>query len=468
MDFNSTRQLHSAIIARGMYYQNLDSAPAWQREIALRNWNAEPMVEPQIFERLVAMTYRLAGGEYVWIARVYSILFWLAGAIGLFLLARRLVGVDGALVGLAYFLVLPFAAIASRSFQPDPLMTALIVFALWAIVRWERQPAWKWVIAAGLLGGLAILIKAVAVFFIAGAFAGILLSGQRFKQLLRNRQVWVIGFLSVLPYAIYHVYGVYITGLLQSQFSLRFFPKLWIDPVFYLRWKSMISSTVRFEWLIVAFLATFLIKRPSHRGMLVGLWVGYLLFGLTLPYHISTHDYYQLPLVAVVALGLASAAGQLAERAQGPRLLLVPAVLGLLLFTLAVEAWDVRVTLKRLDYRQEHVFWEQLGKKLGENVAVVGLTQDYGFRLAYYGWVASENWPSSNDFNLQELAGNDADAVRLFKERTAGKDYFVITMLPELERQPMLGSLLYQHYAVVEETSDYVIFDLHHPLPAAP
>ena len=30
LDFHSTRQMHSALIARGMYYQNLASAPQWQ------------------------------------------------------------------------------------------------------------------------------------------------------------------------------------------------------------------------------------------------------------------------------------------------------------------------------------------------------------------------------------------------------------------------------------------------------
>ena len=32
LDFHPTRQLHSALIARGMYYQNLDDIPDWQRE----------------------------------------------------------------------------------------------------------------------------------------------------------------------------------------------------------------------------------------------------------------------------------------------------------------------------------------------------------------------------------------------------------------------------------------------------
>ena len=36
LDFHATRQLHSALIARGMYYQGLDSAPEWKTARALQ------------------------------------------------------------------------------------------------------------------------------------------------------------------------------------------------------------------------------------------------------------------------------------------------------------------------------------------------------------------------------------------------------------------------------------------------
>jgi hypothetical protein len=468
LDFQSTRQMHSVIIARGMYYQDLSSAPEWQREVAVRNWKAEGLIEPQFMEWLTATTYRLTGSEQLWYARVYSILFWTAGAAALFMLAQTLTGTAGALIAVIYFLILPYGAIASRSFQPDPLMTALIVFALWAAVRWERNPSWKWAAVAGLLGAAAILSKAVALFFVGGAWVGLVLGGMGLRRALRNRQVWAIAAITIVPYAIYHIYGVYISGLLESQLSLRFFPQLWSDPVFYLRWKSMISSTAGFEWFVAAFIASFVLVKPQHRGLLAGLWVGYFAYGMIFAYHISTHDYYNLPLIPIVALGLASGADLLFRNLRGRRAVLYPVIVALLVFVVAVQAWDVRVTLKRDDFRNEPIFWQKLGQKLGQNKSVVGLTQDYGFRLEYWGWVSSEFWYSSGDFNLQNIVGGETDPVKLFKERTDGKDYFVVTLLPELDRQPKLKSLLYNNYSIVDENSDYVIFDLRHPLQQTP
>ncbi|NIW43219.1 MAG: hypothetical protein GWN30_00130, partial [Gammaproteobacteria bacterium] len=90
LDFHSTRQLRSLIIARGMFYQGLEDSPRLEREIAVNQWKDLAIIEPPLFERLVALTYRIVGAEIPWIARIYSIIFWLAGGIPLFLLARRM------------------------------------------------------------------------------------------------------------------------------------------------------------------------------------------------------------------------------------------------------------------------------------------------------------------------------------------------------------------------------------------
>src|SRR3990172_1565348 len=72
-DFAGTRQLFSALKARGMYYQYVTDAPAWQREAAIRLGNTGT-VEPPVLETIVSQTYRLTG-EHLWIARIYSSIF---------------------------------------------------------------------------------------------------------------------------------------------------------------------------------------------------------------------------------------------------------------------------------------------------------------------------------------------------------------------------------------------------------
>jgi len=170
LDFHPTRQLFSAFKARGMYYASLPESadvPAWKRELAMRQWQTSPIIEPPVMEYIVSLTYRLTG-EQLWVARIYSSLFWLIGGWFLFLLAKKISSIDGAMVALLFYLFLPYGIIASRSFQPDPLMVALVIAGAWATYTWRMEGTWKWAITAGLLNGAAIFIKNVAVFPLLG------------------------------------------------------------------------------------------------------------------------------------------------------------------------------------------------------------------------------------------------------------------------------------------------------------
>ena len=280
LDFHPTRQLHSALIARGMYYENLKDAPAWQKEMAVSQWKSEGLIEPQIMERLTALTYQLIGSEQLWAARIWSILFWTLGGVFLFLLAREIAGLEGAAIAIVYFFLWPYAVIASRAFQPEPLMVAAIIIGLWAAVRWTKNPNIVNAIATGVICGLAIYIKSVSVFFIAPALAGLVLSNYSFREAIKNRQIWLIGILSVLPYAIYHLYGVYILKLLGEQFSLRFFPNLWTDPAFYLRWIGEMNRVIGLEIFLLALAGSLIFPKKNVTGLFIGLtsWLPALWF----------------------------------------------------------------------------------------------------------------------------------------------------------------------------------------------
>ena len=459
LDFHGTRQLHSAMIARGMYYQNLESAPEWQRDMAVQQWKAEGLIEPPIMERLTAFTYSIVGHDYLWIPRIYSIFFWMIGGIALFLLIRDIIGIYGAFIGLIYYIFLPYGAIASRAFQPDPLLTCMLILSYLAIARWLKNQNWKWTMVAGLLGGLAIFVKSTAVFFIAPVWIGLVFFRIGLVKAIKSPKVWVIGVLSIIPYLLFHIYGVYITGLLSSQFALRFFPNMWPDPVFYLRWNGELSSVVGFEWFLIALLGMFAIKEKEHRIMLVSVWIGYFIYGMTFPHHISTHDYYQLPIIPIVAIGLGASAEVLFRNLKGKRWFINAAIIGVVLFGVTIKAWDVRVTLKRMDYRQEQQFWEELREVLGPATPVVGLTHDYGYRMAYWSWITPENWMTSGDIEYRKLAGHEIDINTIFQEQSSGKDFFVITLKGEFENQPELQSIL-SNYPIYAEEDEYIIFDL--------
>jgi len=174
LDFHADRQLQSMVKARGMYVNSggLPNLSAWQRSFAVQQWKAMPIEEPEVMEHLAVWSYQLAGGEYLWIPRLYSILFWLIGGLALLSLANDITGRSGGLIALLFYLFLPYGIIASRTFMPDPLMVMFIILGIWAAWHWVSHPTWGWTLAAGLLCGAAIYVKLTAIFFIAEPLPG--------------------------------------------------------------------------------------------------------------------------------------------------------------------------------------------------------------------------------------------------------------------------------------------------------
>ena len=462
LDFNPTRQLFSAVKARGMYYQYASDVPAWQQEMAVEQWQAKADVEPPVIETIVAGMY-LAFGEHLWFGRIVASLTWTLGGLALFRLAQRIASIDGAIFALVYYLFIEFAVIASRSFQPDPLMVGLILYSLWAFYRWQEEKTWKWAFTVGLLSGLAIFVKNVALFPLLSAFALVILSTRGLKQAFKDPQVWAVAVIAALPTAIYMLDGLYISKDLDTAMGLRFFPELWIDPAFYVRWKNIIGNTLGFGPFIMALLGIFMTKPGIDRPLLLGTLLGYLVYGFVLPYHISTHNYYQLPLIVFIALSLSVIGKSVFQKIveiNGRSLWLDAAVVCIILFVITSKMWNIHVDLARDDFREEPQFWAELGDKLGHTTPVLGLTQDYGNRLAYWGWQRLDEWPTTGDQDLRELAGRARSFDDMFNERILGKQYFVVTNFKQFEGQPELKDKLFETYPIIEENRDYIIFDL--------
>jgi len=463
LDFHPTRQLLSELKARGMYYQIEGGVPEWQRKMAIQQWKSKAEVEPEVFEQLVALTYRWTGVQ-IWVARAYASLFWLVGGLFLFMLVRDLISPDGAIVAAAYFVFLPYAVFASRSFQPDVLMIMLVICFWWLVMRWAKTEGWAWAILAGLVGGLAIYVKFVAAFFVIGAALGAALGSADWK-LFRKPQTWAMVALGILPAAIYIYYGVVERSFLGRQFSGRFLPALLLSPLNYLQWSSLADMAA--GGLAIAFgLVGLLLARDRRvRAFLGALWISYVVFGLVFDYHVATHDYYHLPLIAIVAVSLAPLAGLVLSSMGSaiPRAGARLAVAVVLLYAVLAAAWSVREQLKAIDYRPQVQMWAQIGDQLRHGPNVVALTQDYGSRLAYWGWQNAIIWPNSGDTDYHEARGGSIDFEELFSKLTVGNAYFLVTDFDELQRQPQLKTRL-ADFAVYAQGGGYVIYDLQRPL----
>ena len=463
LDYAATRQLRAALIARGMYYKNNQTAPDWQREMAIAQ-GQRPIIEPPIVEFITARTYQLVGGEYVWIARIYTSLFWVLGGAALFLLVQEMLSTDGAIIALTYYLFNPFGIVVSRSFQPESLMVALIVLSWWVFYRWHRARTWKWAIIAGFVVGVTIFVKFTSVFFLFGGMAIVVLLSKKIKEIIRDAQMWVLVLLSALPTLLYTVYGILITGALTEQFQGRFFPQLWSDLNFYAQWKNGLAMVSGRDFVLLAgLIGLFFIRDRVKLSFLLAIWVGYIIYGFGFSYHFMTHRYYHLPVIPLLAISIGALAEYIFQWVRKFKLQSLARV-GLLAVVL-LGLGGGYYKLHEKDYRNEPAWYKEVASYVGRDVKVVVLSQDYGFRIQYYGWIKPRVWLGTKDMEHSALQGAEIDPfTERFAKYTTGYDYFLVTRLNELARQKDLHDELYNNYTIYKEGSGYVIFDLKNPL----
>lgn len=463
-DFHPTRQFRCAIIARGIYYQWLPTADEETRQTAVAFKNSMGIYEPPLLESLVALTYLFTGGERLWIARLYSSLFWVLGGWVLYSLARRMSSIEGGLTALAFYLFLPFAVFASRSFQPDPWMVLWVILAAYGLARWSEDRRWGWAIFSGAAAGMAILVKAVAGYLVLGMAVAVVLSVLGFRSAFKNKQVWVMAALSSLPSILYYGIGLHSRAVSYlSNWSIALSGML-LSPSFYMRWMLQLQNLVGVAPLLLG-IAGMLLSRPVHRALLLGLWLGYLVYGLSLPHQITTHNYYSLQLVPVVALSIAPAATLVSTRLKEEtfpwRALFVFACLIVLIYFLRTA----QATLSNQDFRKEPTFWQDVAAALPNDGRVVALTQDYGYPLMYYGWRKVTLWSTLAEMRLAELRGKAAREFHdEFETRTAGHRYFLITAMGQWSAQQPLRDWLLMNYRLIAQDDRYLIFDLAKPL----
>lgn len=459
LDFSPVRQLRSALIARSVYYSLDPAADPALRQVAMDTSSLE-IYEPPILEQIVGLTYRLIGSEQVWISRIYTSICWLIGGLALLGLARRYFSFDTILVGLGFYFFLPFSVIASRSFQPDPWMVMWVLLFAYALNRWQEAPSWKWAVISGVLGGMAVLVKVFAGFYVAGILAAVVLATLGWRRFWRSRQAWLMGGLVVVPAAIYYLF------ILQDR-SAGFFSfwtlrlgKIIFTSSFYADWLAMVGGLMGLTIFMAALVGVSM--APSRlKLLLIGFWMGYGAFGLFSPYQYTTHEYYHLGLVPLVALSimplLEAIFRQMAQQARLWRWLAV----AVLLFYASYSLYVARSEMYVRNYNNEATAWRRMGEAIPLNRSIIALTGDYGMRLRYFGWrTPSAYWPAAADLNLSTLSGNSPmNYPEYFKQATTGKEFFLVTAFTELDAQPELKKIL-SGYPIYEQGDGFVMYDL--------
>lgn len=462
--FQDTRQYRSAIIARGYFFEVSQSIPDWERQVAIINKDKEGILEPPIMELLASFAYRIAGAEHLWIPKMFSVIFWLGGGVFLYALTRELLSSEAAIFSTAFYLFHPLGLSASRSFQPDPMMVFALLSSIYAISRYHIQPSRTKLAIAAVLSAFAIFVKPVCLFVIFAAFVLASIYRQGIRKTLTNPNLVLFGFVSLLPTVLFYLYGIFVTGFLKDQVEMSFIPDLYFSSAFWLGWLKQINNVVGYIDLIAALLGVLLFREGLPKTLLIGLWIGYILFGLTFNYHIYTHDYYQLQFIPIVALSIAPISilifkGLVHTCTQWHWRL---ALLGILLFAALLYIREVHWIFASQDPHRVRVA-QEIGVVTQHSTKTVFLSFAYGKQLVYDGKISGERWPNLADFRLEKLEGKQ---VLTAKERLDSliirflPEYFIVTDFQQFESQQDLKQYLTGAFPIVKQTRDYLIFDL--------
>lgn len=477
------RQYFSAWGARCMYERSLDSTDDWKQEIveAYPEPNSRLMVPLPTIEGIAFLLYRLAGGEALWLPRLFSALSYLAGGALLYLLARKiLASIQAALLATGFYLFLPVAVLASRSLQSDPLMVAAMIGSIYAIVLHHEKATWRRAAAAGGFAALAITIRPVCAFMIFGAFTALALKRQGLRSNIKNSQSWFFAITAVLPMVLLMAYDhFFISQQGQTLLEATFQPQLLLHGSFYGGW-AFYALGVLGSWfvplfvfsgilvLVAAIIGSFMF-RGYGRALASGLWFGYVVCCLVYTYHISNHHYFHLQLVPLVALCLGPVTlwaliqfHDLIESMFSQRWLARVAIsAALLLFVLVVLAQGANmIESGHKDDQQLVTRSEAIGELVNHspNVVLLSAGSDVAWAESYYGWFLAYQWPRSSF--LGEDIATRGEALFHTLSQSRPLDYFVVTDLTELERQEDLNDFLTATFPIIQRTDEFVVFRL--------
>jgi len=377
-------------------------------------------------------------------------------------MARRTVSRGAALVAITIYLFAPYGVVASRAFQPDPLMTSCSLLAIWLLVRNHERSTRGALAAAATAVAVALVVKPMSLFLVVPAAVGLAIARSGIVGAARDRRLVGQLVLGLLPATILYGYSTIFGTLARDQWQMRFVPALLPTRFFWNGWLTQIGRVFGLPLLAAGVAGAFCAREVWMRRLLAWLWLGYVAFAVGFTYHVPTHDYYHLPFLPVAALGaavvvdrllsvMASSTGRARLEGAAAALACAVAVAG------SVTVWPNLTTDNSARLRD----YEQIGELCAHDARVLFLDHEYGYPLMYHSGVSGDSWPSSDDLAAEALGGASPIAAdERFMRDFAGyaPHYFVATDLLSLDAQPDLQELLRARTALVAATPTYRVY----------
>jgi 4-amino-4-deoxy-L-arabinose transferase-like glycosyltransferase len=460
-----SRELHNALVARQLYHGDGDGLPEWKRTVLQELRDVAQPIEPPILDALAAAGFKLVGGEELWIPRLLSSVLWVVGGLFLFQIASRLTSRSGAFIALVAYLFWPYAVWLSRLYMPDGAMVACLLLAALTVIRyWERPTRRRLLVAGGVASVAAVLKPGVALVFLVALFVALARSQRALRASIADGRLPLFAALvAALPLG-YYLYGTHIRNFLADETGGRVEPSLLSTEAFWQGWWDMISTVLVFPqpqtWLAVpilalAFCGLLVVPRGLPRAVLAGLAAGYVVFGLAVPGFTSTHAYYSLPLIPLLALALGALGGWVIRRARSAGRWAHAAAIAAVGLALGGAVYKGHAVLDVEPPNRAIADYRAIGEITGHTANAIVVDLRLRSPISYWGWMVARYWYPPTPAEDLPTEGDPfpswIDARKV--------DYLVVLDLRELDTEPRLRSLA-QSVPVVARTARYAVFDL--------
>lgn len=415
--------------------------------------------EFQLVSLLAAVLYLLFG-VHEWVGRMVSVAFFTASLPFFFLLVRKVYTERAALLALSCYVAAPLSIFSSRSFMPDVASLSLGLIALYLFTRWLEQERDSLLFAGtSVTLALALLVKPfIATVGLAFLYLAIGKYGPGGVRVTRLRALAILAVLPSLAWYT-HAYDLSITNPPYHFFgaggmglgSLADYRKILGEAAV-----ASLTPTVTVLALVGLF-----VRPRSPRGYVLHAWlIGVLIFLVTVAR--QPHPWYALALVPIGAALAGAALDRLANllvRAwgRGPA-----AGAGLVLYaSLACFAY--------MQVAPMYQPWAMPAFKAGVALqrmsppdALVAVVDGGDPTAIYYSGRKGWHFPR----NFGGLVGQDAEAIwELETLRQEGAKYLVVLPYTTwwLDHYTDFGRHVNALYRRLQETEDYVVFDLSSP-----
>src|SRR3989344_9587910 len=157
LEFYPTRQVQTAEITQNLLKDNFNFL--YPRVDYFGPQNIYYLYEFPGYNLVVASVHKLLGNVNDINGRIVSIFSYLIATIFLYKITSGLFNKQIGLIAILFFSLSPLNILTSRSFQPEEMMLASSLGALYYLIKWERSGSRKFLLFSCLFLAWVILIK---------------------------------------------------------------------------------------------------------------------------------------------------------------------------------------------------------------------------------------------------------------------------------------------------------------------